>query len=108
MPNYWATVVEVRREIKNDRLHLDCQLKYYEYVQENVAKMTGEIDRKIEGLRKERERIVKDFMIAPQRIKEVKLYIMGLGAKRNKMLIEPKIERVMELRAKLEAMGVVV
>ena len=108
MERYRTAVIQIKKQIKEDAITLNCQLRYYEYVRDNVAKMTGEIDRKIEQLMKEREKIVRDFTIAPQKIKEIKSYIFELGAKRNKMLITPKIARVKELRAKLKTIGVIV
>ncbi len=104
--NYQAAVKRIDKEIREGEITLNCQLKYYEYVRNNVAKMVGKIDLQIEQLKKEREKVVTDFTIAPKRIAEIKLFIIGLVAKRNKMLVTPKIKKVMELKAKLRALGV--
>lgn len=106
MNNYRVTTLKIAKDIRKDKDTLKCQLNYYEYVQGNVSKMTGEIDKKIKMLEDQRMKIVEDFMIAPERIKEVKKYIEGLKFKMKKLSIPAKIARVMELRSKLIKMGV--
>lgn len=105
MESYKVAILQVAKVIKDDRISLTAQLKYFEYVKDNIAIVTGAIDQKIEKLKTERQKFVMDFMVAPERIRQLKLYLSGLEKKKNKMLIGPKIEKIRMLQMKLKALN---
>lgn len=102
---YSKSAAEVTREIKDDRTSLEDQLRYHNYILNNIGVVVGSIDRKIAGLVKERRRYVKQFEEAPGRIKDIKLRLKGLEKKKETLLVAPRIERVMKWRRELKKMG---
>jgi len=98
---FQVAVLQVNREIKEDGTSLKAQLRYYEYLQDNIAIETGSIDRKIEKLLAERERKVEQFSEAPKRIRELKLRMKSLDVKRNKLLFEPRMNQLEKLKKQI-------
>ena len=106
--SYRVAVLQVSKEIKEDRISLEAQEKYYQNLLDNIGRedgMIGRIDMQILKLQREREKIIQHFEIAPQRLKEIRQWLKQLGVKKEKLLITPKINRFMELREKLIKMG---
>jgi len=96
-----SDVLKVGRMIKEDRTSLEAQLRYYKYITTNISMELGFIDRKIYELEKERQRKVKQFEQAPQKIKELELRLKGLDKKQSVMLNEPRIKQIRRLRLQL-------
>jgi hypothetical protein len=96
---------KVTKGIKDERTSLEAQLKYYNYMLNNIGVVVGSIDRKIDVLAKERSRYVWQFGEAPRRIKDIELRLKGLDKKKETLLVAPRVERVIKWRRQLIKMG---
>lgn len=107
MPRYRDSLKRISLEIRNDRISLEAQLKYFEYILNGGATEELEvIDRKIVELDRRREKVVSDFKGSTQKIKELVTRLRTLDIKKRKLLVDPKIQRMKELMTQLQKLGV--
>lgn len=103
---YKADAIQISKGIKKNRISMDSQVRYYEYLLENIDSEIGSIDNRIEKLRQERERLLCQVKEAPQKIVEIKNRLGGLYKKHSKLMIAPKIRMIKLLKAELIKLGV--
>lgn len=103
--SYRSAALQISKGISADRISLQAQERYYLYLLDNVDSMVGVIDKKILELEEEKKKMLGQWGNATERIEEIRRWLKGLGIKKNKLLIEPKIDRFMKMREELIRMG---
>lgn len=122
--SYQIAALQISRVINIEKASLENRERYYRFILNNVnnemrrielellklreerKRIVRGVDIKILELEEEKEKIVGQFEVAPRIIEEIQQRLKGLDSKRDKLLIEPKIDRFMMLRQELIREGV--